>query len=87
MTEWIVAALFVFTAVGVVAAAFFALRVVRVRGGARQSWHLLIASPRHLNLSQYAPKAVELSNSFRRWGYFALASLAIAVIARTVVEH
>ena len=87
MTEWLVAALFVFAAVAVLVAALFALRVVRVRGGSRRSWHLLVASPRHLNLAQYAPKAVELSTWFRRWGYLALASLVIATIALAVVER
>jgi hypothetical protein len=82
MIEWFVTAAIAFAMIGLLVSVFFGLRVVRVRDGSRRSWHLLVASPRYLDLSLYAPKAVELSVSFRRWGLFGLGCLMAAAIVR-----
>jgi bacteriorhodopsin len=83
VVEWTVTAAIAFGTIGLLVSAFFAF--VRVRGGARRSWHLLFASPSYLDLSQYATKASKLSESFRRWGFFGLGCLAAAAIVRVLV--
>jgi hypothetical protein len=82
MTEWAFTAAIALATISLLASAFYGLHVARVRGGSRRSWHLLVAAPRYLDLSQYAPKAVELSVSFRRCGLFALGCLIVAAIIR-----
>lgn len=87
MIEWSVTVAIVIATMALLASAFFAFCVVRVRGGARRSWHLLVASPRYLDLSQYAPKAIQLSVSFRRWGFFGIGCLMAAGIVRVLVAR
>lgn len=80
MSDWIVSGGFVLALIGLLAMAFFAMLIVRVHGGSRRSWHLLVAAPSYLDLSKYPPKAVALLVWFRRCGYVVLVSFVVAAL-------
>jgi hypothetical protein len=84
MSKWVVSGGFVLALVSFLAMAFFAMLIVRVHGGSRRSWHLLVTAPAYLDLSKYPSKAVALSVWFRRCGYVALGSLAVATLVHVL---
>jgi hypothetical protein len=84
MSKWVVTGGFVLALISFVTMAFFAMLIVRVHGGSRRSWHLLVAAPSYLDLSKYPSKAVALSVWFRRCGYVVLGSLAVATLVHVL---
>lgn len=84
MSELAITAAVILAVICFLATGWFALRVVRVRGGSQPPWHLLVASPRYLDLSRYPPQSVLLAVTFRRCGCLGIACLALAGLLRVV---
>lgn len=61
------------------------LRIARIHGRGRPTWHLLVASPKYLDSSRYPPKAVALSVQLRRWVFLIFVLIALAGVLRVLV--
>ena len=66
--------------------AMLAARVARIHDVGRRTWHLLVTTPKTLDLSAYSPEAVRLASMFRACWYVAMGSLLIAATTKILFD-
>jgi hypothetical protein len=62
--------------------AFIGLKISRIHGRGKGSWHLVVFTPKQLDLSQYPQRAVALAIRFRQVGFVLLGSIVLAGLLR-----
>ncbi len=85
MYEWTITSAAVLAFLCTLPAAVLALRIVRIHGGGRPTWDLLVAPPKYLDLSRYPPKAIALSVQLRRWVFVFFFLIVLAGVLRVLV--